>query len=124
MVTEDINVSKAQTDKGIYAALDGGLCGLKIVEKFLSELAVHLDKNGKCFMVAIDQNDIHGKLGDLIKKNGFKFEVVLNRRAGIENLFVLRIEFLGEKSEIQPEIQPEIQLENQLEIQNIKFSNN
>ena len=36
----------------------------------------------------------------------------------------LRIEFLGEKSEIQPEVQPEIQPEIQLEIQNIKFSNN
>jgi len=92
VVTENASVNQAQTEKSIYAALDGGLFGLKIVEIFLSELKNHLHKNGKCYMVAIEQNDINGKLSELILKNGFKFEIVLNRRAGIENLSVLKIQ--------------------------------
>ena len=88
MVTDDSSAQTAQDEKSIYAALDGGTDGLRVTQIFIERLASKLSLNGCCYLVAIEQNDPEGKLADIARTNGLQSDIVLDRKAGIEHLYL------------------------------------
>jgi len=92
VVTEDASVANAQSDASIYAALDGGTAGLRITELFMKELPEKLSANGCCYLVAIRENDPTGMLAELAGRHKLRSEIVIDRRAGIEHLYVLKLQ--------------------------------
>jgi len=75
---------------GIEAAWAGGKDGREVMDRIFPLLDRILAKNGIFYLVCIKPNRVED-IGNVLAGFGFKMSVVLNRKAGIENLFVLKI---------------------------------
>ncbi len=75
---------------GIEAAWAGGKDGREVMDRLFPLLDRILSKNGVFYLVCIKPNRIEN-IDKVLKSFGFKMSIVLNRKAGIENLFVLKI---------------------------------
>ena len=74
---------------GIEAAWAGGKDGREVMDRIFPLLDKLLSENGVFYMVCIKPNRIED-IGKCLETFGFKMSIVLNRKAGIENLFVLK----------------------------------
>ena len=74
---------------GIEAAWAGGKDGREIMDRVFPLLNSILSENGVFYLVCIKPNRVED-IENVLKRFGFKMSIVLNRKAGIENLFVLK----------------------------------
>lgn len=75
----------------LQAAWAGGQDGRQVMDKLFPHLDHLLSPKGLFYLVCLKQNKID-EIEELLMKMNFKMEIVLNRKAGIENLFILRFE--------------------------------
>ncbi|CAF0706128.1 unnamed protein product [Brachionus calyciflorus] len=77
--------------KSLPAAWTGGKDGREVMDRVFPMLNNLLSEKGVFYLVALKQNkieDIELALSNL----GFKMEILMNRKAGIENLFILKFD--------------------------------
>ncbi|KAE8224061.1 hypothetical protein CF319_g2995 [Tilletia indica] len=97
--TPEEEEAQAQQDAGIAGSWAGGSTGTRLVDELidgrgLEQSSVHgietyLSPGGAFYLVAIRQNDPPA-LVERLQKRGLDAEIVLQRRAGREHLFVIR----------------------------------
>ena len=75
--------------KSIEAAWAGGEDGREIMNRIFPYINSLLSTNGVFYLVCIKQNKID-EIETIFEKLNFKMTIVLNRKAGIENLYILR----------------------------------
>lgn len=75
--------------QSIEAAWAGGINGREVIDRFLPFAANVISKNGVIYMVLIDRNKPN-EVVDIMKDFGLNGETVLKRKAGIENLVILK----------------------------------
>ncbi|OBZ80078.1 HemK methyltransferase family member 2 [Grifola frondosa] len=87
----------AQQDADIAGAWAGGSDGMEVTDILLEEVEAYgvrpqdlLSPKGRFYLVAVKQNDLSNICKRMLLKHKLKGEVVLQRRAGREHLFVLR----------------------------------
>lgn len=80
-----------KNDNSIFTALSGGQFGMNLVEKFLAQLPQFLAENGWCYLVLIDRNQPEKLIQILPEKYRLSGKILLQRRCGIEKLYVLKI---------------------------------
>ncbi len=68
-------------------AVNGGINGLDVIERFINQLKDFLKKEGKVYFVSSNLSNSK-KLEDLIKKNNFIFKIVNSCRFNDEILYV------------------------------------
>lgn len=75
--------------KSLQAAWAGGKDGREVMDRVFVLLNDLLSSKGVFYLVALKQNKID-EIEKFLDKLGFKMEIVMNRKAGIENLFILK----------------------------------
>jgi len=78
-------------DRNILATWAGGRDGVQVTDILLNQLDYFLSPSGRFYLVALKQNDvpeIQRRLSEVLR---LRSEVVLQRRAGREHLFVLKV---------------------------------
>lgn len=75
--------------KSIPAAWAGGLNGREVMDKLFPMLDSLLSPNGIFYLVCIKPNNIDD-IEKTLENLGFRMDIVLSRKAGIEYLFILR----------------------------------
>lgn len=91
--TEPAEVDETQRDAAIGATWAGGDRGMAVTDRVLEQLPRILSPTGgRMYLVAVSGN----RPGEMVKRinegdDGFEAEIVLERRAGRERLYVLRI---------------------------------
>jgi release factor glutamine methyltransferase len=73
----------------IEAAWAGGKDGREVMDRLFPHVNTLLSQNGVFYLVCIKQNKIE-EIEAIFKMSNFEMNIVLNRKAGIENLFILR----------------------------------
>lgn len=68
-------------------AVNGGLDGLDVIERFINQVSGFLKKNGRAYFIFSNLSN-REKLENLIKKNNFNFEIVNSLRFNDEILYV------------------------------------
>ncbi|GBE78428.1 S-adenosyl-L-methionine-dependent methyltransferase [Sparassis latifolia] len=81
----------AQHGADIQGSWAGGTDGIQVTEKLLQQVEDLLSPSGRFYLVAVTQNDVPGIRARMLKDYGLQSEVVLQRGAGIEHLFVIRM---------------------------------
>ena len=77
--------------KSIEAAWAGGLNGREVMDRVFPLLDRFLSPSGVFYLVCIKPNNVDD-IQSVLHRFGFDMQVVLNRKAGIENLFILRFQ--------------------------------
>lgn len=85
VVTERIELGS----KSIEAAWAGGIQGREVMDRLFALLDRILSQRGIFYLVCIEPNDVED-VQSVLSGFGFDMKIVLNRKAGIENLFILR----------------------------------
>lgn len=80
----------AQHDAGIAGAWAGGADGMQITNTVLQQVESLLSPTGRFYLVAVKENDVPGIRQRMLAEHGLKSQIVLQRRAGREHLFVVR----------------------------------
>ncbi|KAI0344141.1 S-adenosyl-L-methionine-dependent methyltransferase [Trametopsis cervina] len=88
--TYDLEATEAQSNGGIAGAWAGGADGMQVTDVLLDQLDDLLSPNGRFYLVAVKQNDVPGIQKRMLERFGLRSDVVLQRRAGRELLFVVR----------------------------------
>jgi len=88
--TESTESQQGQEHGQISSSWAGGFNGMEVTNKLLDESKTLLSANGRFYLVAIKQNNIP-EISQRLLKCRMTTEIVLQRRAGREQLFVLRI---------------------------------
>eukprot|EP00112_Aurelia_sp_Birch-Aquarium-sp1_P009809 Seg2129.1 transcript_id=Seg2129.1/GoldUCD/mRNA.D3Y31 product="HemK methyltransferase family member 2" protein_id=Seg2129.1/GoldUCD/D3Y31 len=73
----------------IEAAWAGGIDGREVIDRFLPSAVKLLSDKGVFYMVVIDKNKPE-EVSRIMKEYGFCSDIVMKRKAGIENLMILR----------------------------------
>mmetsp|Transcript_42433 Transcript_42433/g.133674 ORF Transcript_42433/g.133674 Transcript_42433/m.133674 type:complete len:213 (-) Transcript_42433:1059-1697(-) len=68
----------------------GGDKGREVVDKVLEKIETILSPQGRLYMVALDSNDPH-EIAKWMGTKGYRTKVVMRRKAGIENLLILKV---------------------------------
>ncbi|KAI0032509.1 S-adenosyl-L-methionine-dependent methyltransferase [Vararia minispora EC-137] len=89
--TEEDEAAGAQVDAGITGAWAGGARGMLVTDALLEQVETLLSPHGRFYLVAVRQNDIPAIEARMRDRHGLDSAVVLQRRAGGEHLFILRI---------------------------------
>lgn len=63
---------------------------MQVTDMVLDQLDYLLSPQGRFYLVAVKENDVPGIQGRMLNRYGFQSEVVLQRRAGREHLYVVR----------------------------------
>jgi release factor glutamine methyltransferase len=66
----------------------GGKKGYELIEKFFSEVGNYLNKDGRILIVF---SSLSGDVGNIIRKYGFKFRVLEEKKLFFEKLFVVEV---------------------------------
>ncbi|KAI0095288.1 S-adenosyl-L-methionine-dependent methyltransferase [Irpex rosettiformis] len=90
VLTDELEVVDAQEQGGIAGAWAGGTIGMQVTDVVLDQLDELLSPTGRFYLVAVKQNDVHNLQRRVQEKFNVQSEVVLQRRAGREHLFVVR----------------------------------
>ncbi|KAI0662502.1 putative methylase [Cubamyces menziesii] len=88
--TETEEADEAQHEANIAGAWAGGQDGMEVTGVLLGQVESLLSEKGRFYLVAVKQNDIKDICDKMLHQHGLKGEVVLQRRAGREHLYVLR----------------------------------
>jgi len=88
--TESTEFQQGQEHGQISCSWAGGFDGMEVTKKLLRESETLLSADGRFYLVAIKQNNI-SEISQGLSKCGMTTETVFQRRAGRENLFVLRV---------------------------------
>ncbi|KAF8168239.1 S-adenosyl-L-methionine-dependent methyltransferase [Crassisporium funariophilum] len=80
----------AQDSKNLEGAWAGGSDGMQITNIFLDRVESLLSSNGRFYLVALKQNNIPKICQAMEERHQLRGEVVLQRRAGREHLFIIR----------------------------------
>ncbi|PCH33325.1 putative methylase [Wolfiporia cocos MD-104 SS10] len=81
----------AQCGADIAGSWAGGADGMQVTNVLLEQVDELLSPVGRFYLVAVKQNDVPGICQRMTREYGFRCEVTLQRRAGGEHLFVIRI---------------------------------
>ena len=79
--------------KSLEAAWAGGIDGREVIDRFLPIAANMISRNGVMYMVLIDKNKPEEVKNDM-EVLGLKGEIVVKRKAGIENLMIMKFKKL------------------------------
>lgn len=85
VVTEEYELGS----KSLQAAWAGGKDGREVMDRLFPLVDKLITKKGVFYLVCIKQNKIES-IGEYFDKIGFQMSIVLNRKAGIEHLFILK----------------------------------
>ncbi|KZT23856.1 S-adenosyl-L-methionine-dependent methyltransferase [Neolentinus lepideus HHB14362 ss-1] len=88
--TIDEEAAEAQNSADIQGAWAGGKNGMQVTNQLLGMVESLLSSNGCFYLVAVKQNDILSIRKKMLEGYGLKSEVVIQRRAGGEHLFVVK----------------------------------
>ncbi|KAH7915156.1 S-adenosyl-L-methionine-dependent methyltransferase [Hygrophoropsis aurantiaca] len=80
----------AQTRGDISGAWAGGASGMETTCCFLKDVETLLSDRGKCYLVALNQNDINGICTMMLDEFNLQSKIIMQRRAGREHLFIIR----------------------------------
>lgn len=75
--------------QSIEAAWAGGINGREVIDRFLPTAVSLVSQKGVFYLVLIDKNK-PSEIMDTLKGFGLNGEIIMKRKAGIENLFVLK----------------------------------
>ncbi|KAH9949436.1 S-adenosyl-L-methionine-dependent methyltransferase [Amylocystis lapponica] len=96
--TDMTEADEAQSRAGIQGSWAGGHDGMQVTDIVLDTVVARtlLPKNllsptGRFYLVAVKQNDPPGICRRMLQKHDLQSEVILQRRAGREHLFVIRM---------------------------------
>ncbi|KIL70962.1 hypothetical protein M378DRAFT_189519 [Amanita muscaria Koide BX008] len=87
--TTSEEVLMAQEKRDIQGAWAGGVDGMDVTNHFLSVVKELLSPQGRFYLVALKANDIKAIRQKMLIENGLKSNIVLERKAGREHLFIL-----------------------------------
>jgi len=80
----------AQRGAGIAGSWAGGVDGMQVTKALLGQVDNLLSPRGQFYLVAVKQNNIP-KIQEYMENDfSLRSEIVLQRRAGCEHLYVLR----------------------------------
>ncbi|KLO20505.1 S-adenosyl-L-methionine-dependent methyltransferase [Schizopora paradoxa] len=88
--TEDEEMTDAQAGRAIEGSWAGGKQGMLVTERVLCGLDEILSEKGLFYLVAVKDNDVPSIRRRMDEEYGFESDIVLQRRAGREHLFVIR----------------------------------
>ncbi|CAA7258739.1 unnamed protein product [Cyclocybe aegerita] len=88
--TSEEEVSDAQLSRELGGSWAGGSDGMRITNVLLGRVEGLLSPEGRFYLVALKQNNVPQIVDTMRQKYGFLGEVVLQRRAGREHLFIIR----------------------------------
>ncbi|EDR15407.1 uncharacterized protein LACBIDRAFT_301709 [Laccaria bicolor S238N-H82] len=88
--TSSDEAEDAQEGRTIEGSWAGGFNGMELTNVFLERVEHLMSLQGKFYLVAVKQNDIEHIRRSMLHSYGLKSEIVLQRRAGREHLFVVR----------------------------------
>lgn len=80
----------AQEAKNITGAWAGGVDGMQVTNDFLEIVQELLSEKGRFYLVTLKQNNVPEIQKRMRHEHGLESEIVLQRRAGREHLFILR----------------------------------
>ena len=89
VVTSDTEVIKAQSDKNIQTALDGGQDGRRVIDLFLKSVGEFVASKGIVYLVLVNENGVL-EIEEKMKREGGGVERVLYRVCGWEGLHVVK----------------------------------
>ncbi|KAI0828292.1 putative methylase [Trametes gibbosa] len=90
-VPTDIDeANEAQQTVGIAGAWAGGLDGMGVTDILLEQVENLLSPIGRFYLVAVKQNDIQRICGRMLSRYRLEGEIVMQRRAGREHLYIIR----------------------------------
>jgi len=90
--TSDGEVDAAQIDAGIAGSWAGGTDGMQVTDALLRQVDGLLSPRGQFYLVLMKQNNVPNVREFMSKGFSLQSEIVLQRRAGREHLFVLRFQ--------------------------------
>ncbi|KZT61072.1 hypothetical protein CALCODRAFT_491733 [Calocera cornea HHB12733] len=93
--TYEEEAARAQSDRTISGAWAGGAHGMSVTQELLRITPSLLSKEGYFYLVALRENNPTAIAHQAQSELGLACHVVLERRAGIEHLFVLRFSHLN-----------------------------
>ncbi|EJT97942.1 hypothetical protein DACRYDRAFT_71620 [Dacryopinax primogenitus] len=88
--TDDEEASQAQMGRSISGAWAGGAHGMNTTQEVLRIIPTLLSQNGLFYLVAVRENNPVAIAHQAKTELGLTCDIILERRAGIERLFVLR----------------------------------
>ncbi|KAF8633594.1 hypothetical protein AX15_001387 [Amanita polypyramis BW_CC] len=88
--TDSEEALEAQESHGIEGAWAGGEHGMKITNLFLQVIREVLSPRGRFYLVALKANGIAGIRRRMLVDHGLQSDIILERRAGREHLFIIR----------------------------------
>ncbi|KAH9836501.1 S-adenosyl-L-methionine-dependent methyltransferase [Rhodofomes roseus] len=88
--TYDDEADGAQQGADIQGAWAGGKDGMQVTDVLLDQVENLLSPIGRFYLVAVKQNDVPAIRRRLLDTHGLQSEIVVQRRAGGEHLFVVR----------------------------------
>lgn len=88
--TVEEEAANAQHHADIAGAWAGGEDGMQVTNELLGLVEHLLSPTGQFYLVAVKQNDVPSIQRRMFDEHGLRSEVVLERRAGVEHLFVIK----------------------------------
>ncbi|KAH9853044.1 putative methylase [Lenzites betulinus] len=88
--TDTDEADEAQHTADIAGAWAGGFDGMEVTDVLLKQVEELLSPSGRFYLVAVKQNDIQAICSRMLSQHMLRGEIVLQRRAGREHLYVLR----------------------------------
>lgn len=96
--TDDEEYCNSLRQRDISASWAGGRNGRQVTDRFLKDLLPYLTPDGTAYLVVIDLNDVRDTIS-FASHHGLVGEIVGERAAGIEKLYVLRLTKAGPVNE-------------------------
>ncbi|KII93707.1 hypothetical protein PLICRDRAFT_402164 [Plicaturopsis crispa FD-325 SS-3] len=90
--TVDEEATDAQGTADLEGSWAGGTAGMQVTDLLLRNVEALLSDRGRFYLVAVTENDIPGIRRNMLETHGLRSDIVLQRRAGREHLFVLRFQ--------------------------------
>jgi len=88
--TADEEARDAQEARHIQGSWAGGSDGMQVTDVFLGMVPELLSSQGKFYLVAVKENNIPDIQRRMLENHRLESQIVLQRRAGREHLFVIR----------------------------------
>ncbi|ETW87592.1 hypothetical protein HETIRDRAFT_306115 [Heterobasidion irregulare TC 32-1] len=87
--TFDEEADIAQYRADIAGSWAGGEDGMRVTDRLLGQVEELLSPQGRFYLVAVKQNNVPGIQARMQEKHGLRSEIVIQRRAGHEHLFII-----------------------------------
>jgi release factor glutamine methyltransferase len=91
VTTDDLEYQKALKNKDIYASWAGGKNGSETIFKFIEQINNYINKNnGIIYLLLSKENEYENIIKIIFENLGFKFDVLMKRKAVNEKLAVFK----------------------------------